>query len=276
MITFRKRKTDLEFPETMLHKKLNFAATEAYKLLRTNLLFTLPDENKCRIVGVTSALRGEGKSTTSVNLSYTLAETGKRVLLIDADLRLPTVAKKVEKLNLSPGLSNVLAGIISEKEVIQISEDLPNWHFITAGDIPPNPTEMLASSQTKALISRLSEEYDFIIIDVPPVNVVSDALIVSSMVDGMLVVIRENYSGRRDIQHCMRQLELADAKVLGFVMNSAHEASGGYNKYKKYYKYYGKKKAYGYENSYGDYAYAHPDADVKKSEEQSAPDAKEV
>ena len=191
---------------TLMHKRLSFAATEAYKLLRTNLMFTLPDENKCRVIGVTSAIRGEGKSTTAVNLSYTLSETGKRVLLIDADLRLPTVAKKLE-INGTPGLSNVLAGTVREDEATWTSEDLANWVILPSGDIPPNPTEMLASSQMRDLIERLKDSYDFIVIDLPPVNIVSDALVASSILDGIIVVVRQNYSGRRELATCMRQLE---------------------------------------------------------------------
>ena len=95
---------------TMLHQKLSFAATEAYKLLRTNVLFALPSRQKCRIVGVTSSLRGDGKSTTAINLAYTLAETGQKVLLVDADMRLPSIPKKME-IESSPGLSNILVGM---------------------------------------------------------------------------------------------------------------------------------------------------------------------
>ena len=245
MSIFRKNKnTPEQQGNTMLHKKLNFAATEAYKLLRTNLMFTLPDEKKCRVVGVTSSSRGEGKSTTAINLSYTLAETGKRVLLIDADLRLPSVAKKLD-IKSSPGLSNVLAGAESEETVVSISDEQENWVILPSGDIPPNPTEMLSSSQMKQLVERLSASYDFIVIDLPPVNIVSDALVISSVLDGMIVVVRENYSGRRELQSCMRQLKLSGVKILGFVMNTVSDGSSPYGKY-KYYKRYG--------HGYGDYS----------------------
>ena len=231
---------------TMLHKKLSFAATEAYKLLRTNLMFTLPGDKSCRVVGITSATRGEGKSTTAVNLSYVLAEAGKRTLIIDADLRLPTIAKKLE-INATPGLSNIIAGASSAEDAIWESDDLENWAVLPSGDIPPNPTEMLSSQQMAGIIDKLSESFDFIIIDLPPVNIVSDALVVSSILDGMIVVVRENYSGRREIASCMRQLELSGVKLLGFVMNTVGGTESTYKKY-RYYKRYGKS----YYKDYGD------------------------
>ena len=230
----------------LAHQKLSFAATEAYKLLRTNLMFSLPDYQKCRVVGVTSSVRGEGKSTTAVNLSYTLAETGKKVLLIDADLRLPSVGKKLE-IESVPGVTNVIAGTCDLSQAIRTWEDAPDWGVLPSGDIPPNPTEMLGSPQMQTLMTTLSESYDFIIVDLPPVNIVSDALVMSSLLDGMLVVVRENYSERRALNNCTRQLELSNVKVLGFVMNVTSEGSGKYGRYSKN-KYYKQSKNY---HSYG-------------------------
>ena len=260
-----KKKSTAEAPKvnTMLHKELSFAATEAYKLLRTNLMFTLPDEKKCRVVGITSSGRGDGKSTTAINLSYTLAETGKRVIIIDADLRLPTAAEKLG-IKATPGLSNVLAGAEREDDVVRSIGELENWFVLPSGDIPPNPTEMLASTQMHALVERLSESYDYIIIDLPPVNIVSDALVVSSMLDGIIVVVREGHSGRRELALCMRQLDLAGVKVLGFVVNNAGDGTSPYRKY-KYYKRYGKYDKYGYSHSYG----KSPRSDDKKAKSTS-------
>ena len=119
----------------MLCDRLSFTAAESYKQLRANLLFALPDENKCRIVGVTSSIRGEGKSTTSVNTAYTLAETGKRTLLIDADMRLPSVAKKLAIAG-KPGLSNLLAGMCTLSEAVHASPFMDNWQIMPAGDPP--------------------------------------------------------------------------------------------------------------------------------------------
>ena len=254
MIFDNKKKTVKQTANTLLHKKLNFAATEAYKLLRTNLMFTLPDAKNCRVIGITSPTREEGKSTTAINLSYALAEMGKRVVLIDADLRLPTVAKKME-IKSAPGLSNVLVGDVGEQDVMWVSDVAENWSILPSGDIPPNPTEMLGSPQMQALVKVLSEDYDFLVFDLPPVNIVSDALVISPLLGGMLVVVRDNYSERRELRDCTRQLELSNVKVLGFVMNVSRGEGGGYGRYKKnhykysskYYKrsgYYGKRAPY--------------------------------
>ncbi len=231
-----------EVHETMLYKKLDFAATEAYKLLRTNLMFSLPDSDGCRIVGITSSIRGEGKSTTVANLSYTLAEAGKKVLLIDSDLRIPSIAKKLE-IKSTPGLTNLLINPELIDSAIIAMDCLDNWHVLPAGDIPPNPTELLSSAQMQSLLNTLSERYDYIILDLPPVNIVSDALVISPLLNGMLLVVRENYLERRELNKCVKRLELSGVKVLGFVFTVAKEQNGGYRKYKrlKYYKSYYKK-----------------------------------
>ncbi len=224
----------------MLHKNLSFQAAEAYKLLRTNLQFTLPgdDEDGCRVIGITSSIHGEGKSTTAVNLSYTLAETGKRVLLIDGDMRLPSIGKKMEVQN-APGLSNALAASGSDVKIaIRPSNVFENWHFVTSGDIPPNPSELLGSRRMQSVLKAMTKEFDYIVIDLPPVNVVSDALVVSSLLDGMLVVVRENYTERKELRACIRQLNLSDAKVLGIVMSNVRDDHKRYGKYRK--KYYSK------------------------------------
>ena len=236
--------------EAMLCENLSFAAAEAYKLLRTNLLFSLPDK-PCRTVGITSSVRGEGKSTTSVNLAYTLAQTGKRVLLIDGDMRLPSVATKLE-LSGAPGLSNLLAGLNSEKECLRRSGKLDNWYILPAGDIPPNPSELLGSERMHALLQRYEELFDYIVLDLPPVNIVVDALVVSKWTDGIAVVVRQNYSDRRALDSCMYQVKKLDAKLLGFVMTDAAVGSGSYKSYGKYGKYGGKyAKSYGYNSDYG-------------------------
>jgi len=221
-----------------LHKNLEFTATEQYKLLRTNLEFTLPEDQKCPIIGVTSSMRGEGKSTTAVNLSYVLAEKGSRVLLIDGDLRIPSVAKKME-IEKSPGLTDILMGKGVQIEEFQ-SKLQDNWYILPSGEIPPNPSELLGSSRMEAVLNDLRERFEYIVIDLPPVNLVSDALSIANFITGMVVVIREEYTEKKELEHCYRQLKLSNVKVLGCVMNEAKTGGGSYSKYRKYkyYKYY--------------------------------------
>jgi capsular exopolysaccharide synthesis family protein len=228
--------------EKTLHKNLKFTATEQYKLLRANLAFTLPEED-CSDIGVTSAMRGEGKSTTAVNLSYVLAESGKRVLLIDGDLRLPSVAKKM-RLSNSPGLTDLLKGNESVQMSSFKSELFSNWYILPSGDLPPNPSELLGSKRMENLLKHFSKSFDFIIFDLPPVNIVSDALTISKYLSGMIMVIREDYTEKKELETCVRQLKLSDVKVLGCVINEAKNGRHSYGKYryKRYYKYY---KSYG-------------------------------
>ena len=221
-----------------LHKHLNFTATEQYKLLRTNIDFTLPQDEKCHVIGVTSSMRGEGKSTTAINLSYVLAEKGSKVLLIDGDLRIPSVAKKLQ-IKSSPGLTTLLMNKSTDLESFK-SSLLKNWYILPAGEIPPNPSELLGSHRMEKLLLALREEFDYIIIDLPPVNIVSDALSISPFISGMVVVIREEYTEKKELTHCMRQLSLSNVNVLGCVLNEAKANGGSYGKYKKYkyYRYY--------------------------------------
>lgn len=212
---------------------LTFAAAEAYKLLRTNLEFSLPAEKKCKVIGVTSALRGEGKSTTSVNIAYTLAQRGGKVLLIEADLRLPTLAKRV-RVKTRPGLSNLLAGQCGGNETLQSSGLISNLWVMTAGDIPPNPAELLGSANMEVTVNALSELFDVIVIDLPPVTAVTDALVVSKIVDGMLIVVRQNYCDRGAVDEVVRQMRFVDAKILGFVMTGADTQKKGYKRYGSY------------------------------------------
>ncbi len=221
-----------------LHKNLEFTATEQYKLIRANLDFTLHADEKCPVIGVTSSMRGEGKSTTAVNLAYVCAEKGSKVLLIDADLRIPSIAKKLE-IESTPGLADLLRGKGAQLSEFK-SHLLDNWYVLPSGDIPPNPSELLGSTRMENVLKQLREVFDYIIIDLPPVNIVSDAISISSLISGMIVVIREEYTEKKELERCFRQLKLSNVNVLGCVMNEAKSGTSSYGKYKKYkyYKYY--------------------------------------
>ena len=227
-----------EAAKRTLHKNLEFTATEQYKLLRTNLDFTIPHGTKCPVIGVTSSMRGEGKSTTSINLAYVLAEKGNRVLLMDGDLRIPSIAKKLD-LPGTPGVTDMLMGRAVDLEQMR-SGVAESWYILPSGDIPPNPSELLGSGRMKEVLTELREQFDYIIIDLPPVNIVSDAVSISSLITGMVVVVREEYTEKKELERCFRQLKLSNVNVLGCVMNEAKSGGGSYGRYKKYryYKYY--------------------------------------
>lgn len=228
---------------TMFGPNLNFAATEAYKLLRTNLMFSFPDEGQCHVIGITSSIQAEGKSSTVCNVAYALAESGCRVLLLEADLRKPTIASKLG-LARAPGLTNMLVTRGDYEETIQHSHLAPKLDVMTSGDIPPNPSELLGSNRMAMLVEELKADYDYIVIDLPPVTAVSDAVAVSKHLDGVVMVVRSGISDRQMLAEAMRQLEMVNVRILGFVYRD-EDITGkkyGYSKYKK--KYYTQNDAY--------------------------------
>lgn len=227
-------------PTVLVGSEISFAASEAYKLLRTKLQFSFADDNSCHVIGVSSALSGEGKSLSSVNLAYTLSELDKRVLLIDCDMRRPSLATKLP-IAKAPGLAEYLSGQCEPKSMLQFcniqgKEDA--FVVIAAGRNPPNPIELLSSKRMARMIEQLRKAYDYIILDLPPVGEVSDALAVAGLTDGMLLVARQDYGNRVAFSAAVRQFEFVDSRILGIVYNCASESTGAYTK-----KYYNKKYA---------------------------------
>lgn len=200
----------------ILNKNSSFHIKEAYKTLRTNIRFFLHSDC-CKKIGITSGSMGEGKSITILNLAISFAEDGKKVLLIDGDMRRPALARLlVEKA--APGLSNVLAGLTDVDEAIR--EDIyPNLDLLFSGDIPPNPSELLGSEQMSQMLETLSERYDYILVDSPPVNIVADTCVIANMLDGVLYLVRQNKTEKDSVRRGVNQLQLTGAKLLGFVMN---------------------------------------------------------
>lgn len=233
-----KSKRNLSSEKNHFGKELTFAASEAYKLLRTNLMFFSPEENG-RVIGITSSTVGEGKSTTSINLAYALAESGKKVVLIECDMRRPTIARRL-RFDGSPGLSNLIVGRAAPSDVLRTSTIHENLSVIPAGDIPPNPSELLGSERMRMTIESLAADYEFVLIDLPPVTAVSDALVAASLLDGILVVVRQGICTRHALHETMRQLQVVSDKILGFVYTCAGDEKKGYYN-KRYYK-----RGYGY------------------------------
>ncbi len=223
----------------MFGPNLNFSTTEAYKLLRTNIMFSFSDEGVGYVIGITSAIQAEGKSSTACNTAYALAEAGCRVLLLEGDLRRPSIASKlgIERV---PGLTNVLVSKMDYQEVVQQCVLAPKLDILTSGDIPPNPSELLTSGRMEKLMEQLRSQYDYIIVDLPPVTAVSDALAISKLLDGVIMVVRDSVSDQHMLAEAMRQLELVNAHVLGFAYRDCDGAEKKYSsRYrKKYYKYY--------------------------------------
>lgn len=212
--------------------------TEAYKTIRTNIMFSIAHKG-CKKVVVSSALENEGKSTGAVNIAISLSQTDLNVLLIDTDLRKPKVHMFFE-MNASPGLTHLLSGMNTLGEAVRHT---PYAHLdvLCAGVIPPNPSEILAGEAFVELLETLEAQYDYIIIDTPPINLVSDALPVIKHSDGVVLMVRSGKATYPDVDKAIHNLKFIDAKILGMVLNGASSNIGGNRGYGKY--------GYGYGNS---------------------------
>jgi capsular exopolysaccharide synthesis family protein len=203
-------------------------ASEAYRTLRTNLLFARVDSPPKAIV-VTSPGPGEGKSTTSANLAVVLAQANKSTLIMDCDFRKP-VLHKIFRLRNIRGVVNALAGEHGLSEIWQ--QPLPGLNVVTSGTIPPNPAELVGSRRFAELIEQAREEFDYVLIDSPPTEAVSDAMIASTQADGVLLVLDAQNTRKGVLWQAMRNLEAVGGTVLGTVMNNFEGAKGKY-----YYQY---------------------------------------
>lgn len=218
----------------LLSENSPFSFVEAYKTLRTNVMFSLPGTG-CKCIGIVSAIRGDGKSSIATNLSITLAQINKKVLLIDCDMRLPTIAQKLSVAS-TPGLSNVLSGGVDDLPIIH--DKSRGIDVFPSGNIPPDSTTLIGSNEMLRLVETLKASYDYIVFDFPPITLVSDALIISNIIDGYLVVVRDNSTEYQMVSETVRQMRFADAKIIGFVYNGKGEEKKYYrNKYYKNYKY---------------------------------------
>ena len=198
--------------------KSPFAYVEAYKTLRTNMNFIFRN-NKYKKLVVTSSIPGEGKSSVSINLARVLAENGTRVILIDCDMRKPMLHKYLRAQRFrTRGLSTVLSGISTLEDSVATFSDL-QFDLMTAGPIPPNPTELLASEEMEHLLDLLAKQYDYVICDTPPVSVVTDAAILSQYNAGVILVVRQKYATFKQAKKAKQNLENVHADILGCVLN---------------------------------------------------------
>lgn len=209
--------------------------SEAYRVLRTNIQYTSVD-NPLKMLTVTSAGPGEGKTTTSINIAITFAQTGKRVMLIDGDLRKPKV-HKILGLENQNGLTNILANKGDYIKYIKETK-IEGLDVITCGAIPPNPSELLNSNQMKQLLQTIRKDYDMVVIDAPPVGNVTDAAIISTIVDGTILVAASGTVEVESLKRAKELLQKVNANIIGVVLNKLDRNSKG-NYYYYYYYYYG-------------------------------------
>jgi len=203
--------------EHLYSEDMPFAMREAYRSLRTNLLFSIPGDN-CKIVLVSGVSQRDGQNIAALNLALSLSESEQGTLLIEADLRFPTIAKKLgipEK----PGLTDYLLAKCSLDRAIYT---LPGGlSVLPAGSLPPNPVSLLSSKHMRGLLEELSGQYRYILLDTPPIASVTDAVVLTDQADGVVLVVRQNMATSEDVENAVTQLRLANANILGFVMTDS-------------------------------------------------------
>ena len=223
-------------------RELPYDVNEAMKLFRTNLQFCGKDK---KVILITSTLADEGKSTISINLCRSLAQLGSKVIFIDADMRKSVIAESmIIASDDQPGLSSLLSAHSGLEDVL-LETDVENFHIILAGKVPPNPAELLSNNRMTKLIEICRNEYDYVVIDCPPINLVVDAAIVAPRCDGVVMVVASNSIPYRLAQSAIAQMEATNTPILGVVLNMVDQRSDKYY-YRKGYGYY---KKYGYYDS---------------------------
>lgn len=215
----------------------SFAVKEAYNAIRTNLLFTQQGE-KCPIFVVTSPTANNGKTINSINLAVSFAQMGKRTLLIDSDMRNPTI-HRMFSIPVKNGLSEILAGLTDNISVSKT--DIENLSVLTAGKIPPNPAELLSSARMDKLLDFVKDHYDCVFVDTPPINIVTDSTVFAQKITGYILVIKTDTTNTHDVKTMVNSLQQIDANILGFVLNDVNSEK------KKYYSYY---RRYNYNYNY--------------------------
>ena len=232
----------------IIDDKTSFNVKEAYKALRTNIIFSLSKEDKCKRVMLSSSLASEGKSTTCVNIAITFAQMGAKVCLIDCDLRRPNIGRLLS-LDNAPGISNYLIDANTKEEIVH-KNVRENLDVICSGDIPPNPAELIGSETMDNLLEELDKEYEYIFIDSPPICVVTDPSVMASKVSGVVLVALQNSTEKDVIKLAVEQVEFVGAKLLGFVLNGVEYTSTGRYKYRYGYRYYNGFRRKHYERNY--------------------------
>ena len=215
----------------------DYRLTEGLNQLKTNLAFCGKD---IKVITITSSVQNEGKSSVAFDLSKTMAEGGKKILMVDADLRKSVLAAKYHIQGIDKGLSHYLTGQAEIEDIIYETET-EGFYLSVAGPLSPDPTSLLDSDQFQKFIDKVREDYDYVIIDAPPLGVVIDAAIIGKYCDGAVLVIEQGVIKRKVVQDVIKQLKRGKVRILGAVLNKVDERIGAYGNYEyKYsYSYYG-------------------------------------
>lgn len=220
----------------------NFQVIESYKQLRTNIMFAMSVKD-INVVELSSSFPGEGKSATSANVAIAMAQTGVKVLLVDCDLRKST-QHRIFSVENKLGLSSVLGKMSSFEDVVHRGV-IENLDLITSGPLPPNPSELIASNHMKNFMEKVKDEYDYVIVDTPPINIVSDALELSKYTGGLVLITRQGTTTYDDIRASLNSAKFLDVNILGLVINDIKDNKfNSYTKYGKYGRYEKYRDAY--------------------------------
>ena len=226
------KKVTMNLPEVK-----DYRLTEGLNQLKTNLAVCGKD---IKVITITSSVQNEGKSSVAFDLSKTMAEGGKKILMVDADLRKSVLAAKYHIQGIDKGLSHYLTGQAEIEDIIYETET-EGFYLSVAGPLSPDPTSLLDSDQFQKFIDKVREDYDYVIIDAPPLGVVIDAAIIGKYCDGAVLVIEQGVIKRKVVQDVIKQLKRGKVRILGAVLNKVDERIGAYGAYdyKYSYSYYG-------------------------------------
>lgn len=225
--------------ETIVRNNPKSPISEAFRTMRTNIQFTNIDKD-IKTLAITSSTMAEGKSTVVSNLAISIAQEEKKVLIVDCDLRKPRIHKIFSVPN-TQGLTSILMGASTIEDTVYKQDGMKNLYVITSGPIPPNPSELLSSRRMKGFLEAAKEEYDMIILDTPPIGLVTDAAILSTSTDAVLLVIQAGKAEISQVEYAKELLNKVNAKIIGTVLNKVAIKDGKYGDYQydQYYSYYG-------------------------------------
>ena len=216
----------------LLDNTAPFAVRESFNQLRTNLMYTITEADPCPVFGITSVSEDSGKSTIIVNLAISFSQIGKKVLLVDGDMRCPVVYRFFDLEPKHVGLSEAISGI--ENDVI-IKDVMPGLDLITSGHLPPNPSELLTSNNMKALIAKWKSDYDIIFFDFPPTALLTDAVALCNDITGYIFDVRSGFNSASEVNATLENMERVGAKIVGIVLNDYNiKGSGRYARKSRY------------------------------------------